>query len=492
MSATQPENVGRRAGNWGGLLGGIFWGGVAGGLLVFLWSVVCTVPALPWNAARLAPSFALARGLPIYALRDEGAHLGWFYGPGFPLWNLPLGFMENPTWALMAFGVWNAATWLGPLYLVVRVVLGGQPGVAGRATLCGAVLLLADRVTAGVFYFVHVDAVCVAGVLLAAVALHAAAVRAWKPGLPLAALAVALAIATKQLAVVFLPATLVWLWREGHGRLIRAWLFWLAVVGGGLAVVVLAGFGAEQLLFNAWWVPGRTPMRGGWALLGTQVMEVVVSGWLWWLAAGLGWWWARRTARERDLLPPEAGSFVRLLLWAALWQAPLGLLASLKEGGGLNSVHAIPYVLVAGVVVIGAAIAAHDRSDDATRSAWPARGFAAMVVAGLVAAGRTDVVRHAEWTPYRGLDGWLEQAKSSPGKIYFPWNPLITIISDRKVYPFDDAVKCLWIAKLEPPVAAIRAAMPKGAVIYYQEPSQSKFMLNYVETEARKDAFPKR
>lgn len=492
MSAIKPVNSGRPAGSRRTPKETVFWGGVAGVLLVFLWSVVCTVPALPWNAARLAPSFALARGLPIYALRDEGAHLGWFYGPGFPLWNLPLGFMENPTWALMAFAVWNAATWLLPLYFVVRVVLGGRPSVAVRATLCGAVLLWANPVTAGVFYFVHVDGLCVASVLLAAVALHAAAVRGWKPGLPLAAVAVALAIATKQLAVVFLPATFVWLWREGHARLIRAWLFWLVVVGGATAVVLFAGFGAEQLLFNGGWVPGRTPMRGGWALLVTQVVDVVVSGWLWWLAAGLGWWWARRTGRGRTLLTAEAGALVRLLLWAALWQAPLGLLASLKEGGGLNSVHAIPYVLVAGVVVIGAAIAAHDRSDEAKRSAWPVRGLAAVMVVGLAAAARSDVVRNAEWTPYRSLDRWLEQAKSSPGKIYFPWNPLITIISDRKVYPFDDAVKCLWIAKLEPPVDVIRAAMPKGAVIYYQEPSQSKFMLNYVETEARKDAFPRR
>lgn len=48
----------------------------APGVAALLWSALCTVPSVAWNAPRLAPSFALAYGLPIYALRDSGMQLG--------------------------------------------------------------------------------------------------------------------------------------------------------------------------------------------------------------------------------------------------------------------------------------------------------------------------------------------------------------------------------------------------------------------------------
>ena len=61
----------------------------------------------------------------------------------------------------------------------------------------------------------------------------------------------------------------------------------------------------------------------------------------------------------------------------------------------------------------------------------------------------------------------------------------MTIISDRKVYPFDEGLRYLWMARLEPPRAVIQAAVPKGAFILYQEPSQSHFALNYFGKDQR-------
>ena len=490
ITASERSSGGRRAGGWVDYAEACSWLAVVVGLLGLGWSMLCTVPGVPWNAARLAPSFALARGLPIYALRESGAHLGGFYGPVFPLWYLPFAGLENPTVAFMLAAGWNIVTVLVPVFLVVRAALGGRAGAAARATVVGVVLMLANPVTQSSFYMLHVDAVCVAGVLAACVALHAGAVRGWRPGLPLGALAVAWAVGTKQLAVMVVPATLVWLWREGHGRLLRAWVGWLVACGGGLAGIFLLSFGAEELLFNVWFVLARTPWQGGGALLAKSGWDVVQSAWVGWVAGGLGWLVWRPV--WRGPLAPEAGAMVRLLGWAALWQAPFGLVASLKAGGGINSVHALFYALVAGLIFVGAALVQADATRADPRRLRPAVVLGAALLAGLAVDYRMAFMREAVWTPYRGLENLLARARASPGALYLPWNPLITILSDRKIYPFDDALLSLWRAKLEPPREAIRAAIPAGAVIFYQEPSQSHFALNYFGPEARAAAEPKR
>ncbi|HQV57419.1 MAG TPA: M24 family metallopeptidase [Ilumatobacteraceae bacterium] len=124
---------------------------------VLLWSVLCTAASsgVPWNAARLAPSFALAQGLPVYALRESGQQLGWFYGPGFVFWNLPATLAANPTPALFVAGIWNVLTWLVPVAVVLRAA-----GVA--AGVVGADCQDVDRVTRAIIddagwgqYFIH-------------------------------------------------------------------------------------------------------------------------------------------------------------------------------------------------------------------------------------------------------------------------------------------------------------------------------------------------
>jgi hypothetical protein len=85
----------------------------------------------------------------------------------------------------------------------------------------------------------------------------------------------------------------------------------------------------------------------------------------------------------------------------------------------------------------------------------------------------------AQWLPYRGQEKMLATARASAGQIYFPWNPLLTLITDREIYPFDDALYCLARAGLGLPQVVVRASVPPGAILFYEEPAQSHFALNY-------------
>lgn len=462
---------------------------VAGvGLLGLLWQAMCTVPGVPWNAPRLAPSFALAHGLPFYALRSSGAQLGWIYGPVFPVWYWPITLLGNLTTSLMAAGFWNAVTLVAPLYVVLRAALPGNGRVAAMLTLVGAALLLANGVTQPAFFYVHVDAVSIAWGLVGAAALYRAVGQGSRWSWHGAALAVALAVWTKQLAIMLVPATFFWLWRErGPGELGR-WLKLLVIYGGGLTLGCFAVFGPEQLWFNLWFFPARNPSHTEWFVFATRLRDLLVGGWLWWLALGLGW----RLARAHGGPASGPASLVRLLAWIAVWMFPLGLSAAMKVGGGNSSLHSLNYGLAAGLVAAGSWLAARSGEaarPDLVRRAWLA--CAVLALAGVAAGYRFAVRRDAVWRPDRGQEQMLAYARQHPGKVYLPWNPLITIISDRKIYPFDDALLCLWRAGLEPPREAIYRAIPAGAEVLYQASNQSQFALTYLQDQRTAPAAPK-
>jgi hypothetical protein len=449
--------------------------------LAVLWHALCLMPLVQWNPARLSSAFALSRGLPLYALRDSGAHLGWFYGPIFPIWHLPATLFSNPTHALVAAGAWNILTWLIPIALVLRVAGVGRYAAA-TGTLLAALLMVGSSVTNYGIYFVHVDAVCLALQFVACVGLFRAVRTGGRHGLHLCAFAVAAAVWTKVIALFLVPALLCWLWHERRRDLIRPFLFWCLVYGGTLTALILAAFGAEEVLFNVWFIHAQNPWRGGLTLLASEVWHLASSAWVWLPAVAFAWW-LHRTAPRGSAAPTDgARPLLRLLLWAALWLAPLGLTAVLKAGGGLNSLHSTYYLFVAGMVVLTRLM-----NRPAARSL--STSFLFLLATAVPAWTATRLIANSgmRWTPDRTQEELLTAARREPGRYYFPWSPMITIIAENRISPLDDALYCLWLSKLEPPEEKIRAAVPAKPIIMYVEPAQSRFALRYFKSDPATD-----
>ncbi len=444
-------------------------------LSVICWHALCLMPLVQWNPARLASSFALSRGLPIYALRDSGAHLGWFYGPVFPLWHLPATFFANPTHALLVAGISNILTWLLPIAAVLRAA-GLSRSATWSGTIVGGALMAGHSISNYSFYFVHVDAVCLALQLTACLSLLRFVRTGSRGALHLCALALAGAFWTKVIAISLLPALVCWLWHERRRDAIRPLLFWSLVHGAAISAAVLAAFGPEEVLFNTWLVHARNPWRGGLLLLAQELGRLLAASAVW-LPAVAFVWWTRRNATA-PLLNDPSRSLLRLLLWSAGWLAPLGLVAVLKAGGGLNSVHSMHYLFLAGLVVLCLAF-----NLPAARRAVSAGLFLLAVVLPACAGTRLILQSGMRWVPDRSQEELLAAARRNPGRCYFPWSPMITIIAERRISPLDDALYCLWLSKLEPPADRIRAAAPPDPIIMYLEPAQSRFALRYFKSD---------
>lgn len=454
---------------------GALWLGALGSLAL-LWSALCTVPGLQWNPPRLAPSYALAEGLNIYATRASGAHLGWFYGPVFALWGVPAAWVPQITWS---FAVWALLNYLAiflPAWLVLRDAAGdARTGLQGLVLY--AVLLLANVITQSLVFTIHVDGLCVGLGTLAGWSLHRAVAGRGLRYLHLAAIFLVLAVWTKQVAVSLVPGVFLWLWWSRQTRLMQPLFLWLVVYAGIVTAGFFLWFGGEELLFNLWLVHAQNPRKGGGPLLGAEMLRLGWTAGVWWLAAAL----LLLPPRTRPAGREAAGTaFLRLLGCLVLSHLPLGLAAMLKAGGGLNSLHSLNYLVLLLALWLMLRLQSGETPGRPERGpVAPAWALAAVVVAGLGAAFYHADRQNACWLPYRGQEKLLALARTKAGQVYFPWNPLLTLVTDKKIYPFDDALYCLDLARLGLPLAAVRAAVPPKAILYYEEPAQSHFALNY-------------
>jgi len=444
------------------------------------WWIICTVPGVQWNPPRIAPAFALLHGLPIYALRDSGLQLGWFYGPGMPLWYAPLAWIEHPTVLLMAAALWNAATYLLPLAWVLRAAHVAQE----RATVlvAAAALLLGHAVSQRHFFFVHLDVVCLFWGTVACLALHRGVERQDERWWHLAAFALAWACWTKQLAVALYPGVLWWLAREVGMRRACRFAVQAGAYAGAVSLVVLFSFGPEEVLFNAVLVQLQTPTEGGWPVLAVRLRDFAAAAWVW---VPLALWGV--LAARRVPLPSGAARLNRLFWSLAVWQLPLGFNAAVKIGGGLNSVHSLHYTFLALLVLAAHALPVWRA---VLRPAWFAAAASAVVLPALGNSLHLARELNPMWTPYRKLEDFVRLARDNPDRYYFPWNPLVSLVAERKIRPFDNALYCLWLARLEPPVERIRAAAPPRPIFVYEAPAQSTFALRYFPPPKASEANP--
>ena len=435
--------------------------------LIVAWAAFRLVPFWTWSAARLAASARLAYGFPLYTAPGDAMVNGWVYGPVSAIAYWPAIWAGEPLAAL------RAATWLNALYFLLPPFLVGAPlwSMPGRrlsaayAAIFGVAALLVPYSTWYGAAALSADTV--------AICLGSCSCLALSRGrhFALAAALAVLAVWSKQIEAPLLLAQIGFLtWKRG-GRVAAHYTGWLA----GMGLLVSAAFGL-WFGFAALWhctvtIPSRHPLET--ARLGGLLLALAGSTWwVWPLALAARPW--RRTQDPADGSAPNGAAFLLLLVSLAL--LPGGLAAAAKAGGDQNSLHTIAYAVLGAITLAAGWLGSSD-----VRHASRARlALLAGLALALFAGGQRIVVHDhlAVADPGAQHREAFAFARARPGQTSYPCNPLISLMAERRDYPFVYGLDDWRLAGAAPSPEALRRLLPPTLTfIVYHEKDPSHEMI---------------
>jgi len=413
----------------------------------WLWLCLCTFPLRSWNDIRLAPAFAPSLGLSMYPGADGPAST-WMYGP-LPVWlNFPATLAPGPGEALVVAGVINILVTLLPTLAVAWLWPTGplpSPGPAGRIVAASLAIAAMPWAT---WQYIQADNFAIGCGIVANLVL----VRGrGEPARFVAAALATAALACKQTSLAIPLAQVLWLWLTAGRTAAAAHCGRLGLTGLAWLAVILLACDPGKLWYTAVFTPAGLPWtdhpgRRFMQMLPHFVVHALVPlcVWLWlWLRGGGG------SGRAALALP--------MLDWLLAW--PLGLSSVAKIGGTNNCLQGYPLFLAAGAIVVAALLA--------ERLGRPRAVVAVALVATSILAARIATREINVWRPHvEAYDEAVSLSRRLPERLWFPWNPLVTIYSERQLYAVEDG---LYVKKVtgrpEPPDQTRRHLPPKFAAI---------------------------
>ncbi len=404
----------------------------------------------PWNNARLTPAIALHYGFRLYYPLYEGPVLSTVVGPMAFLAYWPIGFVRgSPTTLILAGTALNLIVCATLLAALVRRLSQDRP-IRLLVSLVGAQLALSYPSLRYSLFCIHADApALLLGGLGAGLVIFDHGGLAWKRCVA-AALCLTLSVWAKQsLAPIFLALIAVAGLHHGARGATR-FVVACAVVGTAISGLFVTWIGYSNLRDNMFVVPAHHPWRqmglatgditGGLLAVGAfQNTKVIVAASLnivrqnWFFFAML------LAALTEHMLRSRPGRRWPRHAWVAWLIIAVGLLPTAaigrtKVGGEINHESFVVFFLVAAFISWLSSIAQeHGR---------PVPARIAAVLAVLVLMNAPRALEYSGWSA-----AWDNQNETAyrydlrhPGQIYFPWNPLSSLLAEGKLYHFDYGV----------------------------------------------------
>jgi hypothetical protein len=474
--------------------------------------------------ARLAPAASLLCGYKLYYPLEHGPILGMMYTPLAALMYIPAVLAPTPEAAVSIAEILTMVYYFAP---AAAVLIGesrrAQVSWGLTALVIASFGLMTELINAlvGPAFWIHADAPAIGFAAGACAWLHIRRPDSrFVSFLGPAALATA-AVLSKQVAVPMLAAiplcALILDGRKACSRAATAVAATTLVAGG----VILCTGDVDTLVLNAVLQPLRqpwywSPLEAMWQA-GSELVQSVA--WPMGIIAATAFftrWPDHRALKTRDrALKLEGASFahcdatstappsslggenvrcdgpprmeLRWRIWVivALLMIPSSLLGRVKRGG---DEHAFGYT------VYFLAVAAHLRlvhicsGNDGFRPRIPdearivplqlAVSIAAWLAPGIAARLPRAIARFPENPERVGF----EYAKRHPGEVYFPFHPLISIMSEGRAYHFSDGVTSRELANMHASERHLRAFVPdRLEIVAFIEPTDDsrKYLPEY-------------
>lgn len=445
------------------------------------WAAFRLVPHWTWSAARLAASARIAYGFPLYPDPADAMVTGWVYGPMSALAYLPAVWAGEPLAAL------RAATWLNAFYFLLPPALltfglWRSPATRLPAALAGLFATAALIAPYGLWYgaaALNADTVAISLGALSCLALSRERLR------PLAALLCVLAAWTKQIEAPLALAQIGFLAARASPRAAWHYALWLAAAAGATAAIFVGWFGFAGLWHGLVTIPSRHPIEHA------RIADLLLAfgratGWVWVLALFLRPW---RPTTNPSLPAPQRDTALLFLLASAA-TLPGGIAAAAKAGGGENSLHTIAYAVYAGIAfgvgVLGAG---------SPRVATRALGALLTGLAVLLGLNLARIFTHdhlALANPGAQHREAYTFARARPGQTYYPCNPLIALMAERRDYPFDYGLYDWRLAGAAPDPARLRALLPGTLrfIVYHEKDPSHEMLRIFPDFSRRHEAGP--
>jgi hypothetical protein len=441
-----------------------------------------------WSPVRLAPAFAIRYGETVYPGLNEGPVSGHIYGPMAALIYLPTTLCASPSAALRLGGLIAAAIFFLPMLAYLAVAAGGSKrGLvwAGWGGVLFFLLVLRSDTLSYNAFFIHAEAPAL-GFAVAACAVLVPGIAGSKWGLPLAALLVVGAVSSKQTLLPVMVALPLYLWwRDGLPVVARfcGWLAGALLVAG---VIFSVWFGAEKLWLNEIVVPSNHPWLGSlkdtslpWIRgqdYGARLAVLVEAGLgllhrcakalviMMGLAFGKAWENGSGSSASSWLSRIKSGLRQPwgLTLWVALWLIPTTLLGRVKAGGDNNAYGPATYFVclsaVGWLMLTAQNWSAHRGCGclRLQRFIWPGLVGAQLLAAWMVVTEVMNFQAHN----HAAMDRAVSYARAHPGRVYFPWNPLLTLMAEQRAYHFAYGVYDRELAGMPVTPEHFRAGLP--------------------------------
>jgi hypothetical protein len=373
-----------------------------------------------WNAARLIPAFNLARGLPVYSGPENGPVNGMIYGPMMAIAYLPAAFARSPISAILLGQLLSVIFFFLPVFYLC--LYPREKGLryflfAAYPFFCFCVFSFIFPPLRYVAFRIHADAPALGFSALACAFLWQRKYKDNILSLPLSALFAVLAVWTKQSAFPILLALPAYLFIKDGFRCLKRYVLCLGFSGAAVSSVFLFTFGPRNLFFNMFIVPARCPWKKG------DLFDLLMLALYCLLPAAIAAFYFLR----RKFVSHHHWSMLAIV---GIFMVPVAVLGYLKIGGDVNALSFCFYFFAA------AAVLALRQHIQAKVSGYLAVGIVALFVLFNFTRMPGIFKKIPFWLQAGSRQTAYEYAKRHPGEVWFPWDPLTSLMAEGKSYHF--------------------------------------------------------